>query len=65
MSDVRKREWCFYLDDMIEFSEKVLAYTSGLDQTGFVANGLDHEATLRTLCWCQELFWRMVPSRYA
>ena len=27
MSDAGKREWRFYLDDMIEFAEKVLAYT--------------------------------------
>ena len=25
------REWRFYLDDMIEFSEKVLTYTDGFD----------------------------------
>ena len=27
-----EREWRFYLDDMIDFAEKVLAYTEGLDQ---------------------------------
>ena len=26
------REWRFYVDDMIAFAEKVLAYTAGLDQ---------------------------------
>lgn len=26
-----KREWRFYLDDMIGFSEKVLVYTEELD----------------------------------
>lgn len=26
MSDPNKREWRFYLDDMIEFAGKVLAY---------------------------------------
>ena len=49
MSDSRRREWNFYLDDMIEFSEKVLLYTNGLDQTGFSANGLIYDATLRNL----------------
>jgi uncharacterized protein with HEPN domain len=29
------REWRFYLDDMIAFTEKVLSYTDGLDQAGF------------------------------
>lgn len=46
MSD---REWRFYLDDMIDFAEKVLAYTAGLDQPGFVASGLTYDATARNL----------------
>ncbi len=29
MSDAGHREWRFYLDDMIEFAQKVLAYTKG------------------------------------
>ena len=29
------REWRFYLEDMIAFTEKVLSYTDGLDQAGF------------------------------
>lgn len=49
MSDAGKREWRFYLDDMIEFTKKVLAYTDGLDQAGFVANGITYDATLRNL----------------
>jgi len=49
MSDADSREWRFYLDDMIEFSGKVLAYTDGLDQTGFVASRLTYDATLRNL----------------
>ncbi|HDR16654.1 MAG TPA: DUF86 domain-containing protein, partial [Desulfobacteraceae bacterium] len=49
MSDASQREWRFYLDDMIDFSEKVLAYTDGLDQPGFVASGLTYDATLRNL----------------
>lgn len=44
-----EREWRFYLDDMIAFAEKVLAYTSGLDQIGFEANGKTYDATLRNL----------------
>lgn len=49
MSDAGKREWRFYLDDMIAFAEKVLAYTDGLDQAGFAASGLTYDATLRNL----------------
>jgi uncharacterized protein with HEPN domain len=49
MSDASLREWGFYLNDMIEFAGKVLAYTDGLDQAGFVASGLIYDATLRNL----------------
>jgi uncharacterized protein with HEPN domain len=48
MSDV-EREWRFYVDDMIAFSQKVLAYTAGMDQSAFVANALVYDATLRNL----------------
>ena len=49
MSDSAQREWRFYLDDMIGFAEKVIAYTDGLDQAGFVTSGLNYDATLRNL----------------
>lgn len=49
MSDARRREWRFYLDDMIDFAGKVLTYTEGLDQAGFVTSGLNYDATLRNL----------------
>jgi uncharacterized protein with HEPN domain len=43
------REWHFYADDMIEFAEKVIVYTDGLDQIEFVQSGLNYDATLRNL----------------
>ena len=51
MSDAgsSEREWRFYLDDMIGFAEKVLAYTAGLDQSAFVEDELRYDATLRNL----------------
>jgi uncharacterized protein with HEPN domain len=49
MSDAPVREWRFYLDDMIGFAEKVVAYTDGLDQASFVASGLNYDATVRNL----------------
>ena len=51
MSDVEgsEREWRFYLDDMIGFAKKVLTYTAGLDQRGFVEDELRYDATLRNL----------------
>lgn len=49
MSDAAEREWRFYIDDMITFAHKVVAYTDGLDQAGFVASGLNYDATVRNL----------------
>ncbi|MCX7112663.1 MAG: DUF86 domain-containing protein [Proteobacteria bacterium] len=49
MSDSIQREWRFYLGDMIDFAEKVLAYTDGFDQASFVASGLNYDATVRNL----------------
>lgn len=49
MSDAAEREWRFYIDDMITFAQKVMAYTSGLDQAGFVSSGLNYDATIRNL----------------
>lgn len=51
MSDAGResREWWFYIDDMIGFAGRVLAYTEGLDQAAFVADGLTYDATLRNL----------------
>ena len=45
MSDPAKREWHFFVDDMIAFAGKVLTYTEVLDQGGFIASDL--LATLR------------------
>lgn len=44
-----EREWRFYVDDMISFVEKVIAYTEGLDQSGFEDSGLNYDATVRNL----------------
>ena len=35
-----ERDWRLYAGDMIEFAEKVLAYTSEIDQAAFVADSL-------------------------
>ncbi len=49
MSDSPEREWRFYLDDMIGFAGKVIAYSEGLDQAAFIASGLNYDATVRNL----------------
>lgn len=43
-----------YLDDMIDFAGKVIAYTDGLDQASFVSSGLNYDATVRNLEWVGE-----------
>ncbi len=48
-TDQRPREWHFYVSDMIEFGEKILSYTKGLDQAEFVTDTLTYDATLRNL----------------
>lgn len=49
MSDSTQREWRFYIDDMIIFAGKVIAYTDGLDQEDFITSGLNYDAILRNL----------------
>ena len=49
MSDAAASEWRFYIDDMISFAEKVIAYTDGFDRDRFIASGLNYDATLRNL----------------
>ncbi len=49
MSDSSLREWRFYIDDMIGFTEKVIAYTNGLNQNQFISNSLNYDATVRNL----------------
>ena len=51
MSETRDdgRGWDLYVQDMIEFAEKVTSYTDGLDRHAFVADGLTYDATLRNI----------------
>ncbi len=51
MSDADRppREWRFCITDMIEFAEKVLAYTKGMNQDTLVADPLRYDAVLRNL----------------
>ena len=44
-----RREWRLYVDDMISFAEKVLAYTHGFERPQFEASKLTYDATVRNL----------------
>ena len=54
----QERDWRMYVDDMISFAEKILAYTDGLEQSQFEATGLTYDATLRNL----ELIGKAAPT---
>lgn len=43
------REWRFYVEDMIAFCDKVLAYTRGLERSSFSLDAMRYDATLRNL----------------
>jgi uncharacterized protein with HEPN domain len=75
-----ERAWRFYIDDMIDFGEHVLAYSQGLDQDGLVADRLHYDATIRNLELIGEaathvpdavrgankdIPWRMIPAAHA
>ena len=44
-----ERSWRLYLKDMIDFGERVLTYTDGLEQDAFIDDTLIYDATLRNL----------------
>jgi hypothetical protein len=44
-----ERVWRFYINDMIDFGEHVVAYSQGLDQASLVADRLHYDATIRNL----------------
>ncbi len=56
------REWRFYLDDMIAFTEKVLSYTDGLDQAGFESRPETYDDTLRNLDLIGEAATHIPPA---
>ena len=43
------REWRFYVEDMLGFAEKALAYTADLDLDAFVADERTYDATVRNI----------------
>lgn len=43
------RERRFYIDDMLGFCERVMAFTDGVDQANFVGEAMRFDATVRNL----------------
>ena len=43
------RNWRMYVEDMVEFGERVLSYTAELDMDTFVADRRTYDATLRNI----------------
>ena len=43
------RGWKLYVEDMIEFGQRVLSYAVGLDQDGFLADRRTYDATMRNI----------------
>ena len=48
-ADQEASSWQLYIQDMIEFSNKVLSYTDRLNQGAFITKTLVYDATLRNL----------------
>ena len=48
-SEHEGREWYFYIQDMLEFGERALSYTDGLEQDDFLGDALTYDATLRNI----------------
>ena len=43
------RDWRLYVQDMVDFSEKALSYTNGLNRDAFVSDERTYDATLRNI----------------
>lgn len=48
-SEEQERPWSFYVQDMLDFAEAVLGYTSRLDMDAFIADRRTYDATLRNI----------------
>ena len=49
MPSPSERDPRLYVEDMIEFCDRVLDYTRGVDPVGFAADRMRYDATLRNL----------------
>jgi uncharacterized protein with HEPN domain len=44
-----RREWHFYISDMIGFCERILAFTEGVSRTEFSVDAMRYDATVRNI----------------
>ena len=44
-----ERAWHGYIQDMLDFSERVLSYTDGLDEAAFFTGDLTYDATIHNI----------------
>ena len=49
MCSAEQRQWRLYVNDMIEFSQKVQTYTQDMNQSDFLADSRTYDAVLRNL----------------
>jgi uncharacterized protein with HEPN domain len=47
--DSARREWRFYIEDMIGFCERVLSFTQGISREDFVTEPMRYDATVRNI----------------
>jgi uncharacterized protein with HEPN domain len=64
-NEVGKREWRFYVEDMVTFCDRVISYTNGLDRSSFVVDPMRYDATLRNLELIGEAATHVPTPKYA
>jgi uncharacterized protein with HEPN domain len=62
MSSLSERDPRLYVEDMIAFCDRVLAYTAGLDLAALAADRMRYDATLRNLELVGEAATRVTPE---
>ena len=58
------RQWRLYVEDMLAFCDKVVAYNTGVDRASFAADPMRYDATLRNLELIGEAATRVPMCRH-
>ena len=59
------RDWRLYVEDMLDFGQRVATYAHGMDQEAFIADGRTYDATLRNIELIGEAATHDVPELLA